>query len=176
MRIISGKHRGRVLTDFDQNHIRPTIDRVKEDIFNKIQFETADKDVLDLFAGTGAMGLECLSRYAKSVIFCDHDERSVKLIKENLKKLKEDAQVLKKDYREALQDFHKNGQQFDLIFLDPPYASGYIRQAIEKIKGYNLLRYGGIIICEHGTEEKIDGAYFRKDYAAVSISYISLAR
>ena len=103
MRIVAGKHRGLVLEEFDADNIRPTTDRVRENIFNKIQFDVADSYVLDLFCGTGAVSLEFLSRNAKSVISVDNNSNSIKLIEKNFAKAKEKPNLISKDFKVAQQ-------------------------------------------------------------------------
>lgn len=151
MRIIAGKHKGLNLYTFEADNIRPTADRVREGIFNKLQFFIADKNILDLFGGTGAMGIEFLSRGAKSVIECDNNKNSINLIKKNYSKAKENLNLISKDYLEALLELKNN--KFDIIFLDPPFASDFGERAIDKIVEYNLLSEDGLIVYEHDAKK-----------------------
>lgn len=145
MRIVAGKHKGRILFAPKDTLVRPTSERTRESIFNIIQWEVPNSLFLDLFAGTGAMGLEAISRGANAV-FNDIDKGSIELIKKNLDLLSERAEVLNCDYRIALARLF--GKQFDFIFLDPPYALD-ITELFAIIKENKLLKQGGSIIYEH---------------------------
>lgn len=178
MRIVAGKHRGLVLNTFDAENIRPTIDRVRENIFNKIQFGISGSRVLDLFAGTGAVSLEFLSRGAEEVIVCDNNRNSINLIKKNFEKAKEKLNLLEKDFEEALR--YLKGKQFDYIFLDPPYAEDYGEQALKIIAEYKMLADDGLIVYEHleGKEFVIPSNMKLVDckrYGTVYVSYIGWA-
>lgn len=121
MRVITGTARGRVLKELEGLETRPTTGKVKESLFSIIQFDIEGRRVLDLFAGTGQLGIEALSRGAKSAVFVDAREDACKLIRENLKRtrLQEDARVVRSDYLDYLS---RCREQYDIIFLDPPYA------------------------------------------------------
>jgi len=148
MRVIAGLRRGCALKAPVGLHTRPTTDRVKESMFAVIQFELQGKRVLDLFAGSGALGIEALSRGAAFAVFVDKDEGSIGVIKENLQKtgFAEKAEIVKKDYLLALKGFTK---KFALVFLDPPYAQGLYESAIAAIGAYGLLEDGGKVIIEY---------------------------
>lgn len=148
MRIIAGKHRGRVLKEFKGREIRPTSDRAKEALFNILQFDIAGSEFLDLYSGTGGIGLEALSRGAERVVFVDNSRESVKLLKENLAYLKEQAEVVESD---ALSFVSLTKDKFDLIFLDPPYSVNATEVAETAIKR-GLLKDGGRIIYEHSED------------------------
>lgn len=152
MRVISGSARGTVLHSIEDISTRPTLDRVKESLFNIIQNNIEDTTVLDLFAGSGAIGIEFLSRRAKQVYFCDKSSKAVAMIEKNLEKtkLKEKAIVYNKDYIDCINTV-KN-IKFDIIFLDPPYDFDISKNAIKLILEYGLLNEDGIIIIE--TDEK----------------------
>jgi len=122
MRIISGKYKGHHLVSFQADHIRPTTDRVKESLFNKIQGLVEDARVLDLFSGTGSLGLEALSRGAREVLFVEKSRKSLQILERNLAKLKvtEPYQVMQKDVLGFLRGYE--GEPFDLIFVDPPFT------------------------------------------------------
>ena len=153
MRIISGKYRGKNLKEFNIDTTKPTTDRVKESIFNLIQFDVVDAVVLDLFSGTGALGIECISRGGKQVHFVDLNKQSISLIKENLKGIDGEYQVFNQSYEEFL----KNTQmKYDIIFLDPPYKTDYGVKAIKMIIENNLLNDKGIIIFETSGENNFD--------------------
>lgn len=151
MRVISGNYRGRKLNAPKGDDIRPTTDNVKESIFNIIQFDIEGRKVLDLFAGTGQLGIECLSRGAAKVVFTDKNKLSVNAVKENLAMCKSNAEVICTD---AL-SYIENCGKFDIIFIDPPYDSGLYIPVLEKIYKFDILNVGGIIICESRKEENI---------------------
>ena len=148
MRVISGSVRGRRLKTPENYDIRPTTDNVKESLFNIIQFDIEGRRVLDLFAGTGQLGIECLSRGADSVVFIDQSREAVKIIRENLKACGLSAPVLQ---QEALSYLRGCGS-FDLIFVDPPYDSGLYEPVLNVINSVDILSDGGIIVCESRRE------------------------
>ncbi len=144
MRVITGTARGRKLREPKNMDIRPTSDVVKEALFNIIQFDIEGRRVLDLFAGTGQLGIEAASRGAASVTFVDENAEAIKLIKENTEHCGINATVV----RENAVSFLKRAGQFDLVFIDPPYNTNLIDKALEKIIEFDILSDGGIIICE----------------------------
>ena len=174
MRIIAGKHKGRVLSSFEADNIRPTSDRVKEAIFSKIQFLLPNLTVLDLFGGTGNFGFEALSRGAKQVYICDNNEKSIALITKNNKALGENAIIIKNDFHKCLKNFKSN--MFDLIFLDPPYATNYGEQSLELIKKYNLLTSEGMVIFEHNKGKTFNYSGYelfdQKTYGTMQVSFL----
>lgn len=176
MKVSSGIFGGRKLVDNPFEHIRPTADIVKQAIFNKLHEQVKDGFVLDLFCGTGALGIEAISRGAKEVIFVDKDKRSVNLTKTNLKNLNIDAKVVNADFEIALKSLKNN--KFDIILLDPPYQSGVYEKAIGLIEKYNLLNENGIIVCEHDKGTKIDFSPFNvvdeKRYGIKMVSYLTV--
>lgn len=177
MRIIAGKFRGTNLLTFDAENIRPTVDRVRENIFNKIQFGVTGAKVLDLFGGTGAVSLEFLSRGAESVVTCDNNPKSLNLIKKNFEKVGIKPNLKSCDYLQTLNDC--KGQKFDFIFLDPPFATDYGEKALEKIAEYGLLEEDGVIIYEHleGKEFIVPLAleiYDERKYGTVVVSFVRL--
>ena len=147
MRVISGKARGVNLKTPDGVLTRPTIDRVKEALFSIINFDIPASNVLDLFGGTGQLGIEALSRGAKSAVFVDQRDEACKLIKENLRrtKLEQDAKVVRMDYLDYLK---RCKDKFDIIFLDPPYAEVFLENALKCITEIDILQSGGIIVAE----------------------------
>lgn len=150
MRVISGKSRGKKLVSLEGDNTRPTLDRVKEALFNKIQFCVQDAVVLDLFAGTGALGVEALSRGAKEVVFCDKVKEAIKVIKQNVTNTNnlDKSIIINKDYNAVLEDMSKLHKKFDIIFLDPPYKTNLVNESLQKIIMSNLLTEDGIIIIE----------------------------
>ena len=147
MRVITGKARSVVLKTPDGMLTRPTSDRVKEALFNIIQFEVPAAKVLDLFGGTGQLGIEALSREAKSAVFVDAREDACRLIKENLKrtKLEQYAKVLRSDYMAYLKSCK---EKFDIILLDPPYAEEFLENSLKMITEIDILQSGGIMVAE----------------------------
>ncbi len=153
MRIISGTLRGKKLSTLEGIETRPTLDRVKESIFNIIQSDIKDANVLDLFGGSGALGLEALSRGANKAVFCDSSKAAIRIIEKNIKdtKLECKSQIINNDYLKALDMLN---EKFDIIFLDPPYKTNFAINAINKIIKLNLLSENGIIIFETNDEDK----------------------
>ena len=147
MRVITGKARGVQLKTPEGLKTRPTSDRVKEALFSIIQFDVPNTRVLDLFGGTGQLGIEALSRGAKSAVFVDADEKACNLIKENLRrcKMESNAQVVRSDYLDYLR---RCRQKFDIILLDPPYAEVFLENALKMISEIDILESGGIIVAE----------------------------
>lgn len=164
MRVITGSARGRRLKTPETYDIRPTTDNVKEAVFNIIQFDVEGRRVLDLFAGTGQLGIEALSRGAAEAVFIDRDREAVKIVKENLKACSLQAAVRQEDALSAL----RRDERFDLIFVDPPYDAGLYGPVLETIKSVDKLTDGGIIICEARRDEPLpdlDAPYGkRKEY------------
>ena len=154
MRVISGKARGVTLKTPTGMATRPTADRVKEAIFSIIQFDLPGASVLDLFGGTGQLGIEALSRGAKRAVFIDEREDACKLIKENLKrtKLESQGQVIRSDYSAYLKSV---SQKFDIIFLDPPYAEVFLENSLNLITQIDILQSGGIIVTERPVEKAL---------------------
>lgn len=149
MQIITGKYRARKLQAVDSIDTRPTLARVKESVFNLIFDRIAGAVVLDLFAGTGAFGAECISRSAEKVYFVDAAEKSIKTIKINTKNMIEDFEILKLDFVSALKDFKRKKVKFDLVYLDPPYKSDYAIKSLEMLDDFNLLNDNATIVVEH---------------------------
>ena len=148
MRVITGKCRGRKLLEPVGKDVRPTTDQVKEALFNIIQFDVEGRKVLDLFAGTGQLGIEALSRGAAECVFVDSSRDSIRLVQENLRRCGLTARVIQCDSL----GFLRSGEKFDLVFIDPPYGSGLDAQAMEAVKAFDILSKGGIMICESRPE------------------------
>lgn len=167
MRVITGKARGVQLKTPDGMLTRPTTDRVKEALFSIIQFEIPTARVLDLFGGTGQLGIEALSRGAKSAVFVDHQENACKLIRENLRRtrLEADGKVIRADYLVYLR---RCRESFDIIFLDPPYAEVFLENALKCITEIDILQSGGIIVAERPLGKELpwefDGFTRSRDY------------
>ncbi len=153
MRVISGKAGGRRLLEPADYSVRPTTDKVKESIFNIIQFDIEGRRALDLFAGSGQLGIEALSRGAKSAVFVDESREAIALVRGNLKKtgLEQAASVVQGD---AVSFLRRSGK-FDLIFLDPPYDTQLLEKSLYLIEEFDILTQGGIIICESREEKEL---------------------
>ena len=147
MRVITGKARGIQLKTPDGLKTRPTTDRVKEAMFSIINFDIPGARVLDLFGGTGQLGIEALSRGAKSAVFVDAGETACRLIRENLKraKLEQEGRVVRADYMDYLRRCREN---YEIILLDPPYAEVFLENALKCITEIDILQSGGIIVTE----------------------------
>ena len=158
MRVITGKARGVALKTPDGLHTRPTADRVKEALFSIIQFDIPGAKVLDLFGGTGQLGIEALSRDAASAVFVDEREDACKLIKENLKRtrLAQSARVVRSDYLSFLNSCR---EKFDIILLDPPYAEIFLENSLKRITEIDILQSGGIIVCERPLEKELSWSF-----------------
>lgn len=146
MRVITGSARGMTLRTLDGSDVRPTTDKVKEAVFSAIQFEIEGRRVLDLFAGSGQLGIEALSRDAKEATFVDADKNAIKIVKENLAKtrLADRAAVLQTD---SIAFLGMTDKIFDIAFLDPPYQTGLLQKALSLLGGH--MAQGGIAVCEH---------------------------
>ena len=183
MRVISGKAKGTKLYSIESNATRPTLDRVKESLFNIIQDEIQDANILDLFSGSGAIGIEFLSRGASKAYLCDKSPEAIKMIRKNLEKTKllEDAKLINKDYKKCLEDLKKENIEFDIVFIDPPYEADLAIDASKRILKLGLLKKQGIIIIETDQESReksemqnlgID-IYDCRKYGRVSLIFLS---
>jgi len=174
MRFISGKYKGRIIEGYTIDGTRPTMDRVKESLFAMIQIHLKNSNVLDLFAGSGSLGLESLSNGARRCTFVDLNKISIKTIKKTIKNVKitENYELIKDNYKEALKTLEAKKEKFDIIFLDPPYNLNLISDSLNEIKKYDLLKESGIVICEF-EEEKINiqdyNIYKEKKYGKTNI-------
>ena len=157
MRIIAGRMKGTKLFTLDGLNTRPTLDRVKEPLFSIINFKLEDSVVLDLFSGSGALGLESISRGAKMAYLCDNSYNAIRIINQNVEKTKAQNQVvvLSKSFEKVLEECSLKNIKFDIIFLDPPYKTDYAEKATEIIIEKNLLNDNGIIIIETDAKEKV---------------------
>ncbi len=151
MRIISGIYKGKKLKGFDIDGTRPTMDRVKESLFGMIQEKVPESTCLDLFAGSGALGLEALSMGAKECYFIDNNMEAINILNENTLNVK-NAHVIKCDYKKYLKE---TKLKYDIIFLDPPYKNNNLNKAIKIIEELELLNQNGLIVCEYETEKPV---------------------
>ena len=158
MKVISGFLKGRNIEGFNIDGTRPTMDRVKESVFAMIQNYVNDSIVLDLFSGSGNLGIEAISNGSQSVYFNDINKQSIKIINSNISDLKinDKCVVLNYDYKDALEYLKSINIKFDIIFLDPPYKDEVLNYAIDIILKYNLIRNSGIIVCEVSEDYLID--------------------
>lgn len=156
MRVIAGQFKGRILNDFENSSTRPTLDRVKESIFSKIQFDVEDAIVLDLFSGTGALGIESLSRGAKHCFFVDNNKTAFNLIKKNISLVnaEQNSTVLFSAFNVALEKFKSDNVKFDVVLLDPPFRKGLGKLAIEKLLQLELLNNNALVVLECAKEEE----------------------
>ncbi len=151
MRVISGKYKGKNLIGFDIDGTRPTMDRVKESLFGMMQNYIKDSIVLDLFAGSGSLGIEALSNGANECYFFDNNIELINIIKKNTIGIS-GTHIMKSDYKNSLELLKNSNIKFDIIFLDPPYKLNLINECLTKIYNYNLLNQEGIIVCEYENE------------------------
>ncbi len=167
MRIISGKAKGTKLYTLQGDNTRPTLDRVKESIFNIIQSQIPEATVLDLFAGSGAIGLEMLSRGAKKAILCDKSKEAIGIIKKNIQKthMEEKVELYNIDFKECIEKVSK--EKFDIIYIDPPYETNFIEKSLEKIIEKNIIQENGIIILETDDEKRI-----KKEIEKINVAII----
>ena len=160
MRVITGIAGGRKLKSPEGEAVRPTADHVKQAMFNILQFDLEGRRILDLFGGTGQLGIEALSRGAREAVFTDSSRTSIQLIRENLKRCGLEGKVLQTDALSYL----ARGEKFDVIFIDPPYDGGLYQAILERINAVDNLTEGGIIVCEAraGTElPELSAPYFK---------------
>lgn len=153
MKVISGKYKGRKIEGFDIEGTRPTMDRVKESLFATIQNYVKESVVLDLFSGSGNLGIEALSEGASYAYLVDKNIKCIKAINKNINNIGiENVKVLNMDYKLALKQINK---KLDLIFLDPPYKTSLIEDSLKLIDEYDLLSDDGLIVCESDDVDKI---------------------
>jgi len=158
--------------------LRPTSDRVREAIFDILQEKVSGKKVLDLFAGTGALGIEALSRGAEKAIFIEHDPHILTALRRNIKecRLEEKSEVLPCDVWQGLKILASRGEVFDLIFIDPPYARGLIKQTLKELSKRGLVAPQGLIIAEHSLKEDLSIPFpweliEKRQYGITNISF-----
>jgi 16S rRNA (guanine966-N2)-methyltransferase len=153
MRIIAGKFKGRKL-EVPKTDLRPTLDRTKETLFNILQFDIQDKNVLDLFAGSGCLGLEALSRGAKKAVFVDSDREAARVIKLNCEKCRcgDEAAVINMPFETALNSIK---EKFHIVFVDPPYKDDVYFSVLKKLNNSQLLAQDAIVVCEHSRDDTL---------------------
>ncbi len=179
MRVVSGNLRGMKLNTIEGDSTRPTRDIVKEALFSIIQMEVPEAIFLDLFAGSGAIGIEALSRGAKEAIFIDSNPKCIAIIRENVKKgkISDVSRIYNTDYQTALKKLQ--AEKIDIIYVDPPYNKNMGVDAIEKISEYDILAENGLIIIETDTNEEVPeeiGRYERVNYKRYGRNILSFYR
>lgn len=160
MRIIAGKLKGRKLTAVQGLHTRPTADRVREALFNILGRKTMDANVLDLYAGTGALGIEALSRGARSAVFVDHAQQALTVLRKNLAHcgVQQIAQVFRWDITKNLNCLRGFANTFNLVFMDPPYKKAMIRPTLLHLTQIECLAADALVVVEHDPDEYVDPA------------------
>ena len=173
MRVISGTARGLKLDSLDGLSTRPTLDRVKESIFNMLFDKTVDACVLDLFAGSGAMGIEALSRHAAKCTFVDCEQKALQVVKGNIARARFDSKstVVNSDFEQFLTT---TTDKYDIVFVDPPYAAGYVPRVLDILHSRQLLCDNAVVVAESSREAQPDiGSNYcvlkQKDYGKVSV-------
>jgi len=160
MRIIAGKYKGRRLSFVKSSEIRPTMDRVKESIFNVLGGRLQGGYALDLFAGCGSLGLEALSRGVAKTVFVDSHPRAQKILKQNIESLRispESVEVMGHSWQSALQRLKHQKEQFDLVFMDPPYSrASLIGNVLLRLMDSGILKFSSRVIIEHGTTAELE--------------------
>jgi RNA methyltransferase, rsmD family len=181
VRVISGSARGLKLNTPGDDRVRPTTDRVKESMFNIVQDWVYDSQVLDLFAGSGALGIEALSRGASQAVFCDNSLDSIKIIKSNIEKARvvDRSQIVSGDFKRCLRDMEAKNQSFDMIFVDPPYYEGLFEEVLDTIRSCKILKKDGIVIVEHDAKKpigQVEGleVYKEKKYGITMLTFYCL--
>lgn len=159
MRVIAGEKRHLLLKTLEDLSIRPTTDKIKETLFNMIQFDIPGKNFLDLFAGSGAIGIEALSRGATKATFVDNSDRAIKVINENLEHtgLIDRATVIKGDASLSLENLSRKDEKYGIVFMDPPYGKGLYVPVFERLAKSNLIDKDTILILEVGLQDDADG-------------------
>ena len=177
MQIITGKYRARKLIAVDSSETRPTLARVKESVFNLIFDKIAGCVVLDLFAGSGSFGVECISRGADEVFFVDQTEKAIRTIKTNTQKMNEKFEIIRSSFVDALNNFERRDIKFDLVFLDPPYESDFALKALKLLDEKKLLNPEATIVVEHkfaNDLQNMSNCYIIKKSKKYGIAYIDI--
>ena len=178
-RIISGKYKGRVIQTLDGSHTRPTTDRVKESLFNILNPRLFDTSILDLFSGSGSLGLESLSRGAREVVFVENSLAARRVLEGNCRSLgvSDSVLILPMDVKQAIRHLCDKGKTFDLVFMDPPYEQGFEVPTLTALEETNLVKDGGLVMVEHAFRNQPPpsiGSFVRFDlrkYGTMAISF-----
>ncbi len=180
MRVISGERRGLNLFTLEGNNTRPTLDRVKETMFNVINFDLIGKNCLDVFSGSGNLSIEALSRGAEVSYLIEHEKEAFSIINKNIEKARYENKVklYNKDYLVALKNIADTGIKFSMVFLDPPYKSDFYEKTLKALLEYDMLNDDAIIVMEHlqSIEIKSDGFYIwkQKTFSKNAITFLKL--
>ena len=178
MKVISGKLKGRKIIGYDIEGTRPTMDRVKESLFGSIQDYIDGSVVLDLFAGSGNLGIEAISNGSLKCYFVDNNKKCIQVIKDNIKQfhIEDNSVVIQSDYRQVLKYFKDNSIKFDIIFIDPPYKYQIMNEMLEIVRSYNLLNNNGIIVLEYSIDKLSDNiqGYQLLKYKKYGDKYVSI--
>ena len=182
MKVISGTLKGRNIIGYNIDGTRPTMDRVKESLFAMIQDYIKDSTVLDLFAGSGSLGIEAISNGASICYFTDHNKEVIKVLNSNITNLNitDKSKVILTDWKKFLNESANNNLKFDLIFVDPPYDYDVYEKVLTKVSSLNLLNEGGLIILEHANLKLKDDydnlkLYKTKKYGTKSVNIYKLS-
>ena len=177
MKVISGVLKGRNIEGYNIDGTRPTMDRVKESLFAIIQNNIKNSIVLDLFAGSGSLGIEAISNGANTCYFIDNNKEVIKVLNKNISNLniKSSSKIILSDWKKSLNEFSNQNIKFDLIFVDPPYDYNVYEKILEKVSTLNLLNENGLIILEHSNLKFKDNynnlmLYKQKKYGSKSIN------
>lgn len=183
MRVISGKLKGKKLFSVKGQNLRPTSDRVKEAIFDILQDQIRGQKVLDLFAGTGALGIEALSRGAGGAVFVEGSPQSLVALRRNIEVcgLQEQVEVLAREAQTGIKILEARGESFELIFLDPPYRRGLARRVLQALSKSSIVSPGTLIVAEHSLSEELDSipSWQRVDlrrYRRTQVSFFNLKK
>ncbi len=175
MRVTGGEFKGRPLKTTPGLAARPTTDKVRQSIFNILMNDIEGTTVLDLFAGSGALGIEALSRGAKEAVFIEQGHAQAEAIKQNLVSLDLPKNIIKADYKGGCRKLAEEGKQFDIVFADPPYEKVPPDDVAKAVMQYNLLRIGGFLILEHKTGGEVKSDCFillkRKKYGQTEVTF-----
>jgi 16S rRNA (guanine966-N2)-methyltransferase len=177
MRVITGKYRGRILQGPKHQGLRPTADRVKEALFNILGEKIGAADFLDLFAGTGGIGIEALSRGANSVVFVDANLASIRLVKRNLQFVspQDQVRVVHLAVAKAVALLAREKAAFDIIFLDPPFEAGLLDRTVTALWEGSLLKPGGVLVaehpCKHPAPQPVGGNAQTHNYGDISLTF-----
>ena len=163
MRIIAGLYKGFSLHSFPGNDIRPTPSKVREAVFDILGVRIIESDFLDLFAGTGAVGIEALSRGAKRATFVEVNRKAIEIIKKNLIKIRHNDfnDILIKDYFQAFKILNSQQRKYDIIFLDPPFDKNYSLKSLQEIEKRHIIKKNGIVVIQHQINENLPGNFQR---------------
>lgn len=177
MKVISGILKGRNIDGYNIDGTRPTMDRVKESLFGMIQNNINDSIVLDLFAGSGQLGIEAISNGSKKCYFIDNNKEVIKVLRNNINNLNilDKSIILLSDWKKSLNDFNNKNIKFDIIFVDPPYNYDVYEKILDKVSNLDLLNDNGLIVLEHSNIKLKDNynnliLYKEKKYGSKSIN------